>query len=104
MAMPEIVYGLVLAGGESRRMGSDKALLLNDGETQLARAVRLLQAHTEKVFVSARVSQSGDSERNRFPQILDRYQDMGPLAGILSAMETEPSVSWLVLACDRFYR
>lgn len=100
MAVPEAVHGLVLAGGKSRRMGSDKALLLNGGETQLARAFRLLDAHTEKVFVSARASQSGDSERGRFPQIVDQYEDMGPLAGILSAMEAGPSVSWLVLACD----
>lgn len=98
--MPEPIWGLVLAGGRSRRMGSDKALLLNDGETQLARAVRLLEGHTEKVFVSNRASQSDDSERSKYLQIVDRYDDMGPVAGILSAMDQEGAVNWLVLACD----
>jgi molybdopterin-guanine dinucleotide biosynthesis protein A len=81
-------------------MGNDKALLLNNGETQLAMAVRLLQGHLGKIFVSARVDQSNDSERGKFEQILDCYDDMGPIAGVLSAMDHNPDVSWLVLACD----
>ena len=81
-------------------MGSDKALLRLDGETQLSRAVRLLQAQVERVFVSARADQADDAERNKFEQVVDRYDDMGPLAGILSAMDSNSDVSWLVLACD----
>ena len=54
MTAPESVWGLVLAGGKSRRMGSDKALLLQNGETQLSRAVALLEAQLERVFVSTR--------------------------------------------------
>jgi molybdopterin-guanine dinucleotide biosynthesis protein A len=93
-------YGLVLAGGESRRMGRDKALLLRDGESLLAYVVRLLEAHTDKVFVSARAEQSDESQRRQFPQIVDRYRDLGPVAGILSAMDEYPGVDWLVVACD----
>lgn len=94
------VWGLVLAGGKSRRMGSDKALLTRNGETQLARAVALLQRHVERVFVSTREDQADDGERRKFEQIVDRYDDMGPVAGILSAMDKNPDVAWLVVACD----
>ena len=94
------MWGLVLAGGKSRRMGSDKALLTRDGETQLARAVQLLQRHVERVFVSTRADQAGDAERGRFEQIVDRYDDLGPVAGILSAMDKNADVPWLVVACD----
>ena len=94
------VYGLVLAGGRSRRMGSDKAALVSDGETQLGRAVRLLENHLDQVFVSTRADQAGDDVRRDFRQIVDRYEDLGPIAGILSAMDTHPDASWLVLACD----
>lgn len=97
---PEPVWGLVLAGGKSRRMGRDKALLLRDGSTQLQRAVELLGRHVDRVFVSTRADQQSDPERRRFPQIVDRYADVGPVAGILSALEAHPDVTWLVVACD----
>jgi molybdopterin-guanine dinucleotide biosynthesis protein A len=100
MTAPEAVWGLVLAGGKSRRMGSDKALLELDGETQLSRAVALLADQVDRVFVSTHADQAGDAERSKFEQIVDRYEDMGPTAGILSAMDSNQEVSWLVLACD----
>jgi molybdopterin-guanine dinucleotide biosynthesis protein A len=98
--MNEPVYGLVLAGGQSKRMGQDKALLRIDGETQLSRAVQLLEPLVDRVFVSARADQMDEPERKKYRQIVDRYRDLGPLAGILSAMEEHPDASWLVLACD----
>jgi molybdopterin-guanine dinucleotide biosynthesis protein A len=94
-----VLTGLVLAGGESRRMGRDKALLKRGAETQLDYAVRILSAVVEQVYVSARATQS-DYERTRYPVIVDQYQDMGPVAGILSAMDHDPQLAWLVLACD----
>lgn len=94
------VYGLVLAGGKSRRMGQDKALLDHDGQSQLTYVVSVLEACVEKVFVSTRSDQAGDEERAQFDQIIDRYEDMGPVAGILSALEERPAVDWLVVACD----
>lgn len=100
MTVPEPVWGLVLAGGKSRRMGSDKALLRRNGETQLSRTVALLETQLERVFVSTTVAQADDAERSQFEQIIDRYEDVGPVAGILSAMDTNADVSWLVLACD----
>ncbi len=100
MTEATLIYGLVLAGGKSRRMGSDKALLTRDGKTQLARTVSLLERHVECVFVSTRSEQAADQERQKFSQIVDRYDDMGPIAGVLSAMDEHPDVAWLVVACD----
>ena len=94
------VYGLLLAGGESRRMGSDKALLVRDGKSQLEHVAALLGDVCERVFVSTRQDQQDEPERRRFEQIVDRYQDIGPVAGILSAMDEYPHVDWLVVACD----
>ena len=94
------VYGLVLAGGKSRRMGTDKALLEHGGRSQLAHVVRLLEAEVERVFVSARPDQQDEPQRSRYELIVDRYEEMGPLAGILSAMDAYPDADWLVVACD----
>jgi len=94
------VYGLLLAGGQSRRMGSDKALLVRDGKSQLEHIGILLGDVCDRVFVSTRQDQQAEPERRRFEQIVDRYQDIGPVAGILSAMDEYPDVDWLVVACD----
>ena len=100
MSLPEPVWGLVLAGGKSRRMGSDKASLTQNGETQLSRAVSLLESQLPRVFVSTSREQAGDSTRKDFDKIVDAYIGLGPVAGIMSAMDHNPEVSWLVLACD----
>lgn len=94
------VWGLVLAGGKSSRMGRDKALLYNDGTSQLEKTFELVASMTPRTFVSTRRAQSDDPERSRYPRIVDRYDGIGPVAGILSAMDEEPGVDWLVVACD----
>ena len=94
------IYGLVLAGGESRRMGHDKALLVRDGHSQLAHIAALLDRITDRVYVSSRKEQQDDPERSRFENIVDRHEGIGPIAGILSAMDTHPNADWLVVACD----
>ncbi|WP_266181969.1 NTP transferase domain-containing protein [Dyella humicola] len=94
------LYGLLLTGGASRRMQQDKAVLAYRGEPQLLRAWRLLQAVTERAFVSARDTQRDDPLRAGLPLILDRYEAIGPAAGILSAQDQYPEAAWLVLACD----
>ena len=98
--MSKPLYGLVLAGGQSRRMGQDKALLQRAGQSQLSYIASLLEDVTERLFVSARQDQQDDPERSRFATIVDRYHDIGPIAGILSAMDEYPDADWLVVACD----
>ena len=94
------VYGLVLAGGRSRRMQSDKAALEYGGRSQLERAVELLTPLTEQVFVSVRADQRADPLRARYAQIVDSGEARGPIAGIIAAQSQHPDVAWLVLACD----
>ncbi len=94
------LFGLVLAGGRSRRMNADKAALVVDGISQLERSVNLLKRVCDEVFVSARDEQRDDPLRSRYPLIIDRCDDAGPLAGILSAQMEYPDNAWLVVACD----
>lgn len=94
------LYGLLLSGGASQRMRQDKATLAYRGEPQLLRAWHLLEAVTERCFLSVRDSQREDSLRAGLPQIVDTYDAIGPAAGILSAQERYPEAAWLVLACD----
>jgi molybdopterin-guanine dinucleotide biosynthesis protein A len=95
------LYGLLLAGGRSTRMGRDKAqLAYGDGTPQLERAMRLLAAHVPKAYVSVRAEQRADPLRARYPQIPDTHPGLGPIAGVLAAQERHPQAAWLVLACD----
>ena len=94
------VYGLVLAGGRSSRMQRDKATLAyHGGKTQLEWAMELLGPQVERAFVSVRPGQV-DPVRDRFEQIVDAHDGLGPIAGILAAQARYPDVAWLVLACD----
>ena len=93
------LYGLVLSGGHSRRMHSDKAALTYQGLPQLQRAAELLQSVCTKVFVSARNDQA-DALRQRWPLIIDQHDNIGPLAGIAAAQAAHPNVAWLIVACD----
>lgn len=98
--LPAVPWGLVMAGGESRRMGMPKAHLQGpDGRTWLEHTVGLLDACCERVWVSVR-----ESQRSAFPPqlevVVDGYADLGPAAGLLSAWDRFPDRAWLVLAVD----
>lgn len=96
--------GIVLAGGDSRRMGSDKALLAlpgragdagNAGESLPAAAARRLAAVCPQVAVADR----GRGVLPGFASLADG-PGQGPAAGILGAAAAYPERSLLVLACD----
>ncbi len=93
------LYGLILAGGFSKRMGQDKALMAYHGKPQIEYVQDLLNAYCQEFFLSKR---SNQSTYNNFPSINDteEFSDIGPLGGILSAMKAYPNVSWLIMACD----
>lgn len=93
------VYGLVLAGGFSRRMGQDKALLDYHGLPQALWTARLLSGLCEKVFYSCRAGQDLGDEGG-FPRIHDALEGKGPLVGMVTAAYQYPHAAWLVVACD----
>jgi len=94
------LYGLVLAGGRSTRMSTDKAALSYHGRTQLDWAMSLITPLVERAFVSVRPDQQDDPVRASYAQIVDTRQDLGPIAGIVAAQERFPAAAWLVVACD----
>jgi molybdopterin-guanine dinucleotide biosynthesis protein A len=99
-AEPAVLYGLVLAGGESVRMRRDKALLAYHGKPQAVHAFELLAARCRRVFLSCRPGQAERPGLEALPKLLDANGCPGPLAGILTALEAHPGAAWLVAACD----
>lgn len=91
------LYGLVLAGGESRRMGQDKGLLEYHGKPQREYAADLLDQVCEKTFISVRADQELETD---YPILPDTFLNLGPYGAILSAFRQYPNAAWLVVACD----
>ncbi|NLD93951.1 MAG: molybdenum cofactor guanylyltransferase [Fibrobacter sp.] len=94
----ETVQGILLAGGKSSRMGTDKASLTL-GETTLgASLAEMLEQSCDNLLVSIAKGKQSPIENIRV--VVDKYDGLGPLAGICSSLtETDSRVSFVV-ACD----
>ncbi len=93
-----LLYGLVLAGGYSSRMGTDKAFIYYEGLPMYQRVFQLVSPLCSQVIVSCRPEQ-----KNLFsgiPVIEDAYPSRGPLTGLLSAFLQYPQVAWLTVPID----
>lgn len=93
------IYGLVLAGGKSIRMGEDKGLIQWHGIPQRNYTSQLLEQFCNEVFISCRQEQVTEIGQS-FQTIKDNVDGKGPIVGILSAFKKYPDVAWLVIACD----
>lgn len=92
------VFGAVLIGGKSSRMGSPKHLIRQNGKTWLERTVELLRPVTCQIAVLGAGQIPDDlSDRVQLPDVPDAE---GPMAGVLAAMRWAPQASWLVVGCD----
>lgn len=100
--LPLPLYGLVLAGGRSTRMQTDKGSLEYHGVSQRVFCSRLLAGVCETVFVSCRTEQAATLEAELVP-LFDSVEHLGPAAGILAALQHAPQAAWLVVACDMPY-
>lgn len=89
--------GIIICGGKSSRMGTDKSLLDLNGLKYYEHVRNILAEFCEEVFISCRLSQISNYN---LPAIADKYEDRGPMAGVLSCMEELKNKSILTLPCD----
>ena len=93
------IYGLVLSGGKSTRMGSDKGLIEYHGTPQREYLYQLLSKVCDRTYISLREDQE-EKVPFGYATLKDENRFRGPFNGILSAHKRHPEVAWLVLACD----
>ena len=94
----EDAAAIVLAGGHSRRMGTDKSLLPIGGRPMIEYICRQLCDTFARVLVSA-----NDPEKFSFlglDVVPDRIPDQGPLMAVASALEASPREFNLIVGCD----
>ena len=97
--------GIILAGGQSRRMGTDKALLSQPGstrETLVEHLTGVLRPLCNEVVLVVRdeIQAARYSERANMRIIHDHKPGMGPLMGLYSGLSAVHSSHALVTAVD----
>lgn len=89
------IYGLVLSGGRSSRMGRDKSGIVVHGKPQSEYLLDELNAVCKKTYISSKHPGAG--------VIVDAFDINSPLNGILSALQHAPGIAWLAVAVDMPY-
>lgn len=96
------LLGIVLCGGESRRMGQDKGLLQTDGQPWVLRMGEKLAQQLLPVIYSINKKQVATYSA-WLPEegiVIDSDKGAGPLKGLLSVHRQYPANDLLTVACD----
>ncbi|KZD00475.1 MULTISPECIES: molybdenum cofactor guanylyltransferase MobA [unclassified Thalassospira] len=89
--------GLVLAGGEARRMGGNKAFREVGGKSLIGRVIDVAQAQCDQVMISSNAGAEAFADYG-LPVVADHPKPgQGPLGGILGGLKALPDgIDWLV--------
>ena len=88
--------GLILVGGQSRRMGRDKATLPVAGRTLIEQLDEQMRSIFPQVLLSVRAFRADLA----LPQVVDQFSDAGPAAGVCAGL-AEAKTPWIfALAVD----
>jgi len=98
MELRQDITGVVLAGGQSSRFGSNKALALFHGKLLIQHARDTLASVFNDCLLVTNTPELFDFLN--MPMIRDRFQNMGPLAGIHAALRYTGKPWVFVMGCD----
>lgn len=90
--------GIILAGGKSSRMGTNKALLPLHGKTVIERIVERMRGITDELMIVTNTFE--DYAFLRLPMTADHWPGMGPLAGLEAGLSRSRTDYNLITACD----
>jgi molybdopterin-guanine dinucleotide biosynthesis protein A len=92
------ITGVILSGGKSTRMGTNKSLLKFGGKILIQRLVELLDSIFSEVIISTNDPEVYEFTRRKI--IRDLIPDKGPLSGIHSALQRSSNQKNFILSCD----
>jgi molybdopterin-guanine dinucleotide biosynthesis protein A len=93
------ITGIILAGGKSSRLGSDKALFDFNGKTLVTYAIEALKPLCGTLMISANQTLE-KYESYGFPVIPDEIKEVGPMGGILTCLKHSATQHNLIISCD----
>ena len=91
------ITGIILAGGESSRMGVNKPLVSFHGKSLIEYSITLMKRICKEVIISA---SHPHYETFGLPVIRDNYPSIGPLGGIEASLAYSATKHNLVISCD----
>lgn len=91
------LYGLILGGGKSSRMGVDKGTIVYHDRPQREYLANLLRHFCKEVYLSCKTDTDIPPSLN---PLTDMFAIESPLNGILSAFHKYPGVAWLTVPVD----
>lgn len=91
------ITGIILSGGKSSRMGTDKGFLLYEEKPLIQYSINALKPIVSEIII---VSNNPDYDIFELKRINDIFENAGPLAGIYSGLKAAKTEYNLVLSCD----
>ena len=88
---------IILAGGNSSRMGSDKGLVLLNGKPMIQYCIDTLESLNLPIII---VSNNKEYEKFGFPVYADVIPEKGPLGGIYTGLYYSKKDKNIVISCD----
>ncbi len=91
------ITGIILAGGRSSRMGSEKGLVLLDGKPFIRHIIEAIQPLVSELLI---VSSNADYDTFNIKRVEDIIPNAGPIAGLHAGLTHAKTKNSLVVSCD----
>jgi len=91
------ITGVVLAGGNSSRMGTDKGVMDLNGKKVIQHVIDALTPVVDDIII---IANNENYSGFGFPVYKDEIKDCGPLGGIYTALLKINSPKAVILSCD----
>lgn len=97
MSIKKNITGIILAGGKSSRMGSEKGLVLLHNKPFIQYTIEALQPLVDEIII---ISSNPDYDIFGVKRIKDIIPDSGPIAGLHTGLTYSSTKNNLVVSCD----
>lgn len=91
------VGAIIIAGGKSSRMGSDKGLKMLNGKPLIGYALAAVLPICKDVIIS---TNNAEYDQFGFQLVADNHKDIGPMGGLQAALSASKYDSNIVISCD----
>ncbi len=97
MEVNKNITGIILAGGQSSRMGADKGFVIYKGKTFIEHIIEAIKNLVDEIIIISNHKNYDQFELKRYEDLI---KDAGPLAGIYTGLHYSKTENNLIVSCD----